>query len=130
MRLHAPKALFFVVLLVMGLGWTPPAGSVSGERHAGTVLALDTEARTLVIDELGANAIRRSLQVRLAPRALVVRSERNRGAEAFDRPFEDTAIGFADVRIGDFVVVELAGQAPHTAAFIVVTFRSVSESGT
>jgi hypothetical protein len=130
MRLRAARAVFCVALSVTALVWATPAGSVGGEQHAGTVLALDTEAGTLVIDEFGANAVRRPFRVRLAPRAQVVLSERTQGAEAFDRPFTDTAIGLADVRIGDFVVVELTGGTPPMATTVVVTLRGGGTPGT
>ena len=130
MGLRAVRAVSWVAFAVTMLVWITPAGSVGGEQHAGTVLALDARAGTLEIDEFGANAVRRPFQVRLAPQAQVVLSERTQGADAFDRPFADTAIGLADVRIGDFVVVEVTSGATPLASTVVVTLRGDGTPGT
>lgn len=129
MRLPVRKIVFFGALFVMGLGWITPAIAGGDERHAGTVMALEGDAGTFVLDELDANAIHRLLRIRVTPRTQLVLSERNRGAAAFDRPFEDTAIGLADLRVGDFVVIEVTRRAPRTATTVIVTHRGVSESG-
>src|SRR5439155_25516762 len=45
------------------------AGAVAtgAERHSGSVVAVDAATRTLVIDEIGANAKEQRLRLRLAP---------------------------------------------------------------
>jgi len=39
-----------------------PAPAPAGERHAGTVLAVDPQARTLTVDEFGVGGERRALR--------------------------------------------------------------------
>jgi hypothetical protein len=93
-----------------------------GERHAGTVLAVDPQARSLVVDEYGANGERRALRVQVPPEALVLLSQRNPSGRALGEAFRDRAVTLADVRVGDFVVVELSAD-PDVARLVTITLR-------
>jgi hypothetical protein len=98
------------------------AGAVAaGERHAGSVVAVDTRGG-LVLDEFGVAGVRRTLTMRVAPNAEVLISEREEPLSNFYRPFKDTAISLAEVRPGDFVVVDV-GPQPGTADRVIVTHR-------
>jgi hypothetical protein len=98
------------------------AGAAGGERHAGTVLAVDPQARSLVVDEFAANAERRALRVLVPPEALVLLSQRNPSGRELREAFRDRAVTLADVRVGDFVVVELSGD-PEVARLVMITLR-------
>lgn len=96
----------------------------SGERHAGTVLNVDSARGQLVLDEFGVASTRKTVTLRVAPEARVVDSQRRQHGETFDKPFVDTPIALADVRAGDFVVVDV--EEPGVAERVVVTQRSGS----
>jgi hypothetical protein len=98
------------------------SGVTAGERHAGTVLAVDSQARTLTVDELGANAERRALRVQVPREAAVVLSQRNQSSLELKDNFRDSSISLGDVRVGDFVVVELSDD-PEIARLVMVTLR-------
>ena len=93
-----------------------------GERHAGTVLAVAPETRTLLLNELAANAESRDFSVRLSDQTHVLRSERNQLIVDFSEVFKDTPITVADIHVGDFVVVELEAALPGVASLVMVTF--------
>ncbi len=109
------------VLLMICLALAPGAIS-AGERHAGTVLAVDPQSRTITVDEYVANAERRALRVQVPQDALVVLSQRNPSGLDVKSSFHDRTIGLADVRVGDFVVVELSAD-PDVARLVMVTLR-------
>ncbi len=101
----------------------PPARVIS-TRASGRVLSVDSGARTLVLEDMGAGAQVSRLRVELAPDARVVLSERDDRANDLSRPFKDTAISLSDVRKGDFVVVEMRGpEGKARARSVVVTWR-------
>jgi hypothetical protein len=110
------------VLLVPILVAAIAGGVMAGERHAGTVLAVDSQARTLTVDELGANAERRALRVQVPREAAVVLSQRNPSSRELKDNFRDSGISLGDVRVGDFVVVELSDD-PEVARLVMVTLR-------
>ncbi len=114
------------------VGPTPPSPPPSrpapvrivSTRSSGVVLSVDPRARTLVLEERGAADVAGRRRVELAPDARVVLSERDDQAEDLSRPFKDTAISLADVRRGDYVVVEMRGpEGKELARSVVVTFR-------
>lgn len=109
-------------LLGAGLLAAVSGGAAAGERRAGTVLAVDPHARTLVLDELGANADRRALRVRVPREALVLLSQRNPAGRDVKDAFRESTITLADVHLGDFVVVELSSD-PEVARLVMVTLR-------
>jgi hypothetical protein len=99
-----------------------PASAPAGERHAGTVLAVDPQARTITVDEFGVGGERRALRIQVPRDALVVSSERNYTGRDFKDAFRDSTISLGDVHIGDFVVVELSDN-PEVARLVMVTLR-------
>ena len=99
----------------------PPAAS-AGERHAGTVLAVDPQARTLTVDEFGAGGERRAFTVQVPRDAIVLWSQRNQIVRDPKDAFRDSTIALGDVHIGDFVVVEISDD-PDVARLVMVTLR-------
>ncbi len=96
-------------------------------RRAGTIVAVDPAARTLVMEEMGVAGRLQRLTVEVAPDARVVRSERSAAREAVDpaSPFTVTSIGVAGLHPGDFVVIEsLPGTQAEVATSVDVTFRA------
>jgi len=85
---------------------------------------VDAATRTLVIDEIGANAKEQRLRLRLAPGAQLVMSERDEHPEDLQRAFKEVPIGLSDVNPGDFVVVELVKEGKENLAdLVMVTLR-------
>lgn len=112
------RAIFFSIALLAALA-SPVA---AGERHAGTVLAVDPQARTLTVDELGANAERRALRVLVPREAAVVLSQRNPAGVDLRDNFRERSVSLGDVRVGDFVVIETTND-PETARLVMITLR-------
>jgi hypothetical protein len=109
-----------LVALVLGMA----AGTVAaGERHAASVIAVDAARGGLMLDEFGVAGVRRTVTMKVAPGAEVLVSEREEPVTNFYRPFKDTPISLAEVRPGDFVVVDV-GEQPGTAERVIVTHRS------
>jgi hypothetical protein len=108
-----------LVALAVGVTASPV---VAGERHAASVLAVDAAGGGLVLDEFGVAGVRRTLKMSVAPNAEVLISEREEPVSNFYRPFKDTAISLAEVRPGDFVVVDVGGK-PGMADRVIVTHR-------
>jgi hypothetical protein len=86
------------------------------------VLAVDPQERTLTVDAFGANAERRALRVRVPRDALVLVSEHNQSGRDLKDAFRERSISLADIREGDFVVVELSAD-PEIARLVMVTLR-------
>jgi hypothetical protein len=102
-----------LALSVLAIGvyesWEAPAALAGGgARHSGTVVAVDPQARTLILSELADGGKVQTLNIQIGPEARLVRSERLPEVADPEHPFKDTAIGIADLRPGDFVVVELS----------------------
>jgi hypothetical protein len=110
------------VALVAGLAAVGAGGASAGERRAGSVLAVDAQARILTLDEFGANAERRALRVQVPREALVLLSQRNQAGRDVKDSFRDSTITLADVRVGDFAVVELSDD-PEVARLVMITLR-------
>lgn len=125
--------LTFLVLGALGAMWlaggSAPVLAGPAARHSGSVVAVDPQARTLVIDELERLGKERKLTVRIAQQAQVVLSERLPDDQVADlrHPFRDTPISLSDIRPGDFVVVELTEKGNKAEAIsVTVTFRGGS----
>ena len=114
--------LLLAAVVVAGLAAMGAGAAPAGERRAGTVLALDPQARTLTLDEFGANAERRALRVQVPREALVLLSQRNQAGRDVKDSFRDSAITLADVRVGDFVVIEMSDD-PDVARLVMITLR-------
>jgi len=108
--------------LVAGLVGVGSDAVPAGERRAGTVLAVDPQARSLTLDEFGANSERRALRVQVPREAAVLLSQRNQNGRDVKDSFRDSPITLADVRVGDFVVVELSDD-PEVARLVMITLR-------
>jgi hypothetical protein len=120
-RVPPLRALAVAAGLALGV-LAAAGGAPAGERHAGTVLAVDPQARTLTLDEFGANAERRALRVQVPREALVLLSQRNHAGRDLKDAFRESTITLGDVRVGDFVVVELSSD-PEVARLVMVTLR-------
>src|SRR5262245_58567314 len=118
---HPSAGMFLRVSMILAVFALPPISS-GGERHAGTVLGVDPGARTLMLDEFGANAVERRFEVRVADQAPVVLSERIEPVTDLRRTFRDTAIDLAGIRPADAVLIELAD--PTVAKSVMVTLRA------
>jgi hypothetical protein len=94
----------------------------AGERRAGTVLAVDAQARSLTLDEFGANGERRALRVQVPREAVVLVSQRNQAGRDVKDAFLNRTITLADVRVGDFAVIELSDD-PEVARLVMITLR-------
>jgi hypothetical protein len=100
-----------------------PARFVS-RRTSGTVLSVDSRARLVVLEERGAGGAVSRLRVELAPDARVAVSERDPRAQDPTHPFRDTTIDLAEVRPGDYVVVQTQGpEGKELGRSVVVTLR-------
>lgn len=111
-------------ILLVG-GWSAVLAG-SAERHSGTVVAVDPNARTLALEELAAAGKTQQLKVSVPAQAQVVFSERIPDHQVTDlrHPFRDTPIGLPDIRPGDFIVVELTEKGEKVvASSVTVTFR-------
>src|SRR5207247_3998037 len=67
-------SLLAVGVSILSLFVWASAVATAAERHSGRVVAVDAATRTLVIDEIGANAKEQRLRLRLAPGAQLVMS--------------------------------------------------------
>ena len=110
------------IVLVAGLALAGLGVAPAGERRAGSVLAVDPQARTLTIDEFGANAERRALRVQVPREAVVLVSQRNQAGRDVKDSFRDNTITLADVRVGDFAVLEMSDD-PEVARLVMITLR-------
>ena len=127
MRLHGPRrgwraaagAALLTILLALAL---TPIAAPAGERHAGTVLAVDAQARTLTLDEFGAGGERHAFSVQVPREAIVLWSQRNQAGRGVNDAFRDRTITLGEVRVGDFVVVEVSDD-PEVARLVMITLR-------
>ena len=121
MTIFLTALLLFVGLMMTDVG---PAAAQGIERHSGIVVSVDPGTRTLVLQELVEEGRPRRLDVRLAPGAPVVLSERvpDEQIAQLDAAFAERPIDLTDVRPGDFVVVEGAARdGKAVASALVVT---------
>ena len=103
-------------------------GAISGRAHAGarqagTVLAVDAQTRSLTVDVYGENGERRAVRVQVPADARVLQSQRAAAPGDFRGAFREIAISLADVRAGDFVVIEMSTDHPEVARLVMVTLR-------
>lgn len=117
-------ALLVAGLVLADAGLVAAQGS---ERHSGTVMFVDPSARTIALQELVEGGRPRRLDVRVPEGAAVVLSERipEEQVARLDAAFAERQIDLAEVRVGDFVVVEGPARAgAATASIVVVTLRA------
>jgi hypothetical protein len=105
-------ALTVAVLLSLQ-GGSPPALADAARRHSGTVVKVDPQTGTLVLEELGAAGKKQLLQVKVPAEARILFSERIPDNQVTDlsQPFKETRINLSQVRPGDFATVELTEKA-------------------
>jgi hypothetical protein len=106
-----------------------PAVVASGERHSGTVTAVDPKARILIVEELAEEGKVKHLRVLVAPDAQLLLSERipDREVTDFARLFRDTPLVLSQIRPGDFVNLDVERNGETLVArSITVTLRSES----
>jgi hypothetical protein len=99
----------------------------AGERHSGTVTAVDPQARTLIVEELAEEGEVKHLRVLVAPDTQLLLSERipDREVTDFARIFRDTPLLLSQIRPGDFVNLDVErSDGALVARSITVTLRS------
>src|SRR5262245_24386836 len=108
------RTRFMLALLAVGacLAATRPRRTLAAPatRHDGAVETVNVTTRRLVIREFGAGARPTDLSVHVAADARIVVSRRNEHATDSQHPFVDTPVQLADVKRGDFVVVDVMGH--------------------
>ena len=77
MRKRVSKRLVASTLVLIAVVWSSPRASFGTDRHAGTVLTVDTPAGIVILEEYWVNGRRRELPFRVTSRTRVVLSERN-----------------------------------------------------
>jgi hypothetical protein len=126
---RAPLRFVLMTLSLVSLIWLFPSASPAGVRHAGTVLMVDASAGTLTLDEYWINGQRRVLKIRITTDTQVVLSERNEMFRDLTDTFTMTPIHAKDLRIRDFVVVDLVDAAPdNLASLVMVTYPAAAGS--
>jgi hypothetical protein len=117
------KAMMLGALLA-ALPVIPAGAATAGQRHDGTVSAVDRKSGTLTLDELGVGGRPQMLRVRVAPDTRVVLSERIPQATDAQHEFKDTPITLAAIHPGDFVVVDFPHGTTATPDLVMVTARA------
>ncbi|MFQ5828479.1 MAG: hypothetical protein ACE5JD_04900 [Candidatus Methylomirabilia bacterium] len=130
-------ALGALAVILFDGAWRPPVLAGTEVRYSGTVVSVDPQAGTLVLEEMtvrfdpkkGAAEHRRTLQFRVTLLTALTLSERLPDDEIKDlrHPFRDRVISLSDVRRGDFVTVEAVVDGTRRVVnSITVTFRGPS----
>lgn len=119
------RLMIVTALLVAGLPLIGAGAAV--DRHSGSVVSVDQQTQTLVVEELGVAGKRETLAVKVQPGTNVVVSERDPKATDFEHQFTERRIGLGEIKPGDFVVVELSGDGTTPSAeSVMVTLRQGS----
>ena len=126
---RAPLCFVLITLSVVSLVWLSSAAAPAGVRHAGTVLMVDASAGTLTLEEYWINGQRRELKIRTTTDTQFVLSQRNEMFTELTDTFITTPIHARDLRMGDFVVVELVETArDNVASLVMVTHPATAGS--
>ena len=126
---RAPLRFVLMTLSLVSLVWLTPTAAPAGVRHAGTVLMVDASAGTLTLEEYWINGQRRVLRIRITTDTRVVLSERNEMFRDLTDTYTMIPIHAGELRIGDFVVVELVDTAPdNLASLVMVTHPAATGS--
>jgi hypothetical protein len=122
MRISSMLALLALgsCLAIVGPRTTSAA---SATRHDGTVEAVDVATGRLVIREYGARARAFDFPVHVSADARIVVSQRNERASDVQHAFIETPVRLADIKPGDFVLVDVTGRGAHARAHSVVVTR-------
>jgi len=114
---------FCGLVFSIALTLVPMTGFAAGERHTGTVQTVSSDS--LVVDELGRAGKEHKLRVVVTPETRIAYSERNPHATSAQDLFVESTISSADVKKGDFVVVETRPEGKKLIAeSITVTLRT------
>jgi hypothetical protein len=114
-----------IALLAIAIAVSVSEPVIAGQRHAGTVVSVDSATGALKVDELGLAAVRQTLDLSVAPNADIALVERVEPVVDFDRAWKRTPLRLADVRPGDYVVVEI-GDTPGAVRRLTVTLRAAA----
>jgi hypothetical protein len=127
MRIHQLVPVATVVGLTLAV-LDGAALASSAARHSGTVVSVDPGARTIEIQESVEEGQMRRRRVVLAGDAKVIVSERIPANQITDlhAPFRERSVTLAELRPGDFVVVELAERGGHVARSVTVTLPAAA----
>lgn len=126
---RASLRFVLITLSLASLVWLFPAAAPAGVRHAGTVLMVDASAGIVALEEYWINGQRRVLKIRITTDTQFVLSERNEMFRDLTDTFTTTPIHARDLRIGDFVVVELVDTASdNLASLVMVTHPAAAGS--
>jgi len=94
----------------------------AGDRHAGSVLSVAPDR--LVVHEVGRAGEEQKLRVTITGKTRIIESRRNPAAFGAQDAFTDQSISLAEVKKGDYVVVDASRQGTKlVAASITVTLR-------
>jgi hypothetical protein len=125
MRASAPVIL--VLVIAAALSASPSALLAAGARHSGVVATVDATGRSVVVNELAEEGRPRRIEVQVPPQARLSLVERvvDELAPQKEGEFKERTIELADVRPGDFVLVEGTQQGRQVIADVVtVTLRA------
>jgi hypothetical protein len=123
---RAPLRFVLVTLTLVSLAWLTPTAAPAGGRHAGTVLMVDAFAGTLALEEYWINGQRRVLKIRTTTDTQFVLSQRKEMFTELADTFTTTPIHASDLKIGDFVVVELVETTSDNVASLVMVTHAAS----
>lgn len=126
MRLSRAFLILGTLAMMTLPGWPPLGLAGPGERHSGTLITVIPGTGSVVLEEMVERGQGRQLRVRLSPQTQIVLSERLPAEQVTDlyHPFKDTEIAVSDLRVGDFVTVELTEAGDDAlASSITVTWR-------
>ena len=94
----------------------------AGDRHAGSVLSVAPDR--LVVHEVGRAGEEQKLHVTITGKTRIIESRRNPVASGTQDAFTDQSISLAQIKQGDYVVVDASRQGTKlVAASITVTLR-------
>jgi hypothetical protein len=111
-------------VLVGAVATTPALGAA--RRHTGTVMTVDPAADAFVVRELAEGGKPKTLSVRVGPDTRIILSERLADGEIKDPfyPYHDLKIDLADLRSGDYIVIESTQvRGVEIASEVIVTLR-------
>jgi hypothetical protein len=98
----------------------------AGGRHAGSVFSVGPDR--LVIDELGRAGEAQQLDITITRTTRIIESQRNPAGSSAQDSFTDKTISLAEVKTGDYVVVDASRQeAKLVAESITVTLRQETQ---
>ncbi len=91
-------------------------------RHSGAVLEVGPDR--LVVDELGLAGREQKLDITVTSTTRLVDSQRNPNASGTQDLFTEKTIALSDIKMGDFVVVEVSREGKRLVAeSVMVTLR-------